>query len=139
MAPLTHLVDTSVFARLSQPVVSGAFAPLAATGRVAICSPVAFELGYSARSARDHDDLTRRLDAFPTAPTGEADLHRALGVQAMLARRGQHRALSLVDALVAAVAESRALRVLHYDADFELVAAVTGQEHEWIVERGTAD
>jgi hypothetical protein len=29
--------------------------------------------------------------------------------------------------------------VLHYDADFELVAEITGQEHEWIVPRGTAD
>jgi predicted nucleic acid-binding protein len=47
--------------------------------------------------------------------------------------------LSLVDALVAAVAEARGLTVLHHDADFELVAAVTGQHHRWIVERGTAD
>ncbi len=25
------------------------------------------------------------------------------------------------------------------DADFELAAAITGQDHRWIVERGTAD
>jgi predicted nucleic acid-binding protein len=71
--------------------------------------------------------------------TTDADHERALDVQALLANRGQHRALSLVDALVAAVAEARALTVLHYDADFELVSAITGQPHRWVVQRGTVD
>jgi len=60
-------------------------------------------------------------------------------VQAALAVRSQHRALSLVDALVAAIAEARDLIVSHYDADFELVAEITGQAQEWIVPRGAAD
>jgi hypothetical protein len=30
------------------------------------------------------------------------------------------------------------MTVLHYDGDFELVATVTGQRQQWIVERGTA-
>ena len=72
-------------------------------------------------------------------PTTDADHQRARDVQAQLAARGQHRSLSLVDALVAAVAEARGLVVLHYDADFELIAAVTGQPQQWIAERGTAD
>jgi predicted nucleic acid-binding protein len=62
-----------------------------------------------------------------------------LEVQASLAARGEHRALSLVDALVAAVAEVRDLTVLHYDRDFELVAQITGQPQQWIVEPGEAD
>jgi hypothetical protein len=45
----------------------------------------------------------------------------------------------MVDALVAAAAEARELVVLHYDADFELVAQVTGQAHEWVVPRGSVD
>ena len=36
-------------------------------------------------------------------------------------------------------AEACGLVVLHYDADFELVAEITGQPHEWVVARGTAD
>jgi len=44
-----------------------------------------------------------------------------------------------VDALVASVAESRGLTILHYDADFELIAAFTGQPQQWIVPRGAAD
>lgn len=139
MPSVEFLADTSVFARLSKPVVAARFAPLAATARVGICAPVAFEIGYSARSHHDSVAVTERLGSFPSLPVTDGDHHRALDVQASLAGRGQQRALSLVDALVAAVAEARGLRVLHYDSDFELVAEVTGQPHEWIVPRGTAD
>jgi hypothetical protein len=128
-----------VFARLGKPAVSAAFAPLAAAGWVALCAPVAFELGFAARSTDDHRELSSRFAAFPPVPTGDADHRRALEVQAALAERGQHRAASLVDALVAAVAEARGLTVLHYDSDFELIAEITGQPLEWIVPRGTVD
>lgn len=139
MARVEYLVDTSVFARLTRPVVAAAFAPLAAEGRVAVCPPVAFEVGYSARNGEDYRRLSDRLLAFPPAPVTDADHRRSLEVQAALADLGRHRALSLVDALVAAVAEARSLTVLHYDSDFELVAEITGQTQEWIVARGTAD
>ena len=139
MGLAAYLVDTSAFARLPQPRVAAAFAPLAAAGRVAVCAPVAFELGFTARSAAEHADIMGRLEAFETAPVTEGDHRRAFEIQLLLARRGQHRALSLVDALVAAVAESRSLAVLHYDADFELVSAATGQPNQWIVPRGTTD
>ena len=139
MARLRFLVDTSVFARLTKVPVATAFAPLAAEGQVAVSAPVVFELGFSARNLEDHARLTGGLAAFPPVPTGEGDHQRALEVQAALATAGQQRAISLVDALVAAVAESRQLSVLHYDADFELIAAVTGQPHRWIVPRGSVD
>ena len=139
MTRATHLADTSAFARLAKPHVAAAIAPLIADGRIAICSPVAFELGFSARTNADHDATMSRIDAFESAPTTEADHRRALEIQRLLAPSGHHRALSLVDGLVAAIAEARNLTVLHYDADFELVATITGQPTEWIVNRGTAD
>lgn len=139
MVRLRYLVDTSVFARLTKPTVAAAFAPLAAGRQVALSNPVAFELGYAARSPDDYRELTGRLQSFPPAPTTDADHRRALEVQAALSARSQHRALSLVDALVAATAEARQLTVLHYDTDFELVAQITGQPHQWIVPRGSAD
>lgn len=139
MARVRYVADTSVFARLVKPAVAAVFAPLAAAREVAVTGPVAFELGYAARSAADYDALTSRLQAFPSPPTTEADHRRALDVQGRLASRGQHRALSFVDALVAATAEARGLIVLHYDADFELVSQITGQPHEWVVARGSVD
>ena len=139
MGRLAYLADTSVFARLSKATVAAAFAPRAAAGRVGVCAPVAFELGYSARNHDDYLTLTDRLLAFPAVAVTDADHQRSLELQEALSGRGQHRALSLVDALVAAAAEARGLTILHYDADFELVAEITGQPHEWIVDRGTAD
>ena len=139
MTRARYLADTSVFARLVKPTVAAALSPLVAEGLVGLCAPVAFELGYSARTAQDFEALAERLDSFPLVPTTDGDHRRALAVQAELAARGQHRALSLVDALVAAVAEARELTILHYDSDFERVAAVTGQAHAWVVPRGTAD
>jgi predicted nucleic acid-binding protein len=139
MSRVRYLVDTSVFARLSKPVVSAAFAPYAATGQVGMCAPVAFEIGYSARSHDDYLLIAERLLSFTGVPVNDADHRRALDIQQLLSATGQHRTLSLVDALVAAVAESKALTILHYDSDYETVAAVTKQPHEWIVPRGTAD
>jgi predicted nucleic acid-binding protein len=45
------------------------------------------------------------------------------------------------DVLVAAAAaaEERGLTVLHYDADFDRIAAVTGQSCAWVVPSGSVD
>jgi predicted nucleic acid-binding protein len=139
MARIRFLVDTSVFARLSKPNVAAAFAPYAATGQVGMCAPVAFEIGFSARSHGDYLTLVERLLAFTDVPVTDADHRRSLEIQQALSAQGQNRALSLVDALVAAVAEAREMTILHYDGDYETVAAITNQKHEWIVPRGTAD
>jgi len=139
VARARYLADTSVFGRLTKAPVAAAFAPLAAEGAVGVCAPVVFELGYATRNSADYDVLTDRLKSFPPIAVTEADHRRVLDVQAALVARGQHRAISFVDALVAATAEARDLAILHYDADFELIASVTGQSHQWIVTRGTAD
>ncbi len=139
MARAAYLADTSAFTRLDKPHVAAAIGPLIAEGKIALCAPVAFELGFSARSAADHDAIMSRIDAFESAPTTEGDHQRALDLQRLLAHQGHHRALSLVDALVAAVAETRNLTILHYDADFELVSNITGQPNQWVVEPGSAD
>jgi predicted nucleic acid-binding protein len=52
-----------------------------------------------------------------------------------LARHGHHRSVGVADLLIAAVAEVHGATVLHYDSDFERIAEVTGQAHEWIVPR----
>ncbi len=55
---------------------------------------------------------------------------RAVGIQAALAERGQHRAPSVPDLLIAATAELASLTVLHVDKDFELIAELTQQPLE---------
>lgn len=46
---------------------------------------------------------------------------------------GQHRGAGLPDLLIAALAERAGLPVVHYDADFDQIAAVTGQPMQWVV------
>ena len=52
---------------------------------------------------------------------------RAVEIQMLLADRGQHRAPSVPDLLIAATAELARLTVLHVDKDFDLIAAITAQ------------
>jgi predicted nucleic acid-binding protein len=62
-------------------------------------------------------------------PPGSAD--RAQGeALSLLADRGQHRAPSIPDLIIAATAELAGLTVLHLDKDFEVIAAVTAQPME---------
>jgi predicted nucleic acid-binding protein len=58
-------------------------------------------------------------------------------IQTELVSGGQHRAVAVLDLVVAAIADVEGLTVLHYDADFDLIAAITGQAAEWVVEPGT--
>ena len=51
-------------------------------------------------------------------------------VQKLLAEKGQHRAPSIPDLLIAATAELAGLTVLHLDKDFDLIAKLTGQPCE---------
>jgi predicted nucleic acid-binding protein len=126
-------------ARLRQPVVAQAVAAMLTQGAVAVCSPVMFELGFSARTSDDLDQLLESLATLHYIDTVEADHRRSIEVQGALAATGRHRGLSLVDALVAAAAERTGLVVLHYDHDFERIADVTGQPHAWIVPPGSVD
>jgi len=135
---LTHLVDTSVLTRLRHASVRAAIEPRAARGELARAGISDLEIGYSARSAREWDRLQDALAVFELVETTADDLRRARQAQRLLASRHQ-RGRKVPDLLVAAAAEGRNLAVLHYDADFDRIAAVTGQPCEWVVPRGSID
>jgi predicted nucleic acid-binding protein len=59
---------------------------------------------------------------------------RALEVQMLLADRGQHRAPSIPDLLIAAIAEKAGLTVFAADKDFNVIAAITGQPVETLAD-----
>lgn len=133
---LTFLLDTSVVRRLSRPRVREVVEPLAATGQVGRANICDLEVGYSARTAEEWDRLVGALDAFDRVDTTAVHLRRALQVQRLLAQRSQ-RGHKIPDLLVAAAAEELDVAVLHYDADFDLIASVTGQRCQWVVPAGT--
>jgi len=133
---LTHVVDTSVLTRLRHREVRDVVEPLVADQRLARAGVTDLEIGYSARSAREWDAALAALDAFPLLETGTDHMRRARQVQRLLAAKHQ-RGRKVPDLLVAAAAELHGLAVLHYDADFDRIAAVTGQQVTWVVARGT--
>jgi len=109
---------------------------LAAAGRAATCLPVVLEQLYSARNAEDFASRRAALELLQWLPVTPAVENEAIQLMARMARKGQHR-MPLPDVMIAATAAVHDAVVLHYDRDFERIAVLTGQPHEWIVPRGT--
>ena len=78
------------------------------------------------------------LDALVLVETTADHVQRARQVQRLLAANSQ-RGRKIPDLLVAAAAEQAGYTVLHYDADFDHIAAVTGQPCQWVVPPGSID
>lgn len=62
---------------------------------------------------------------------------RAREVQLLLAPDGDHRRVPPADLLLAAAAEQADVPLVHYDRDYERIAAVTGLRHEWLAPDGS--
>lgn len=135
---LTHLLDSSVLTRLRHRVIREAVEARAERGELGRAGISDLEIGYSARNAAEWDRLEEALRAFELVETTAEHVRRAKQVQRMLAAKHQ-RGRKVPDLLIAAAAESRSLVVLHYDADFDRIAAVTGQSCEWVVPAGSVD
>ncbi len=135
---LRFLVDTSVLKRLGQAEVRAVVEPLAATGQLGRATICDLEVGFSARNLEEWDRLVGALDAFDPVETTESHVRRARQVQRLLAERSQ-RGRKIPDLLIAAAAEERDLAVIHYDADFDVIATVTGQRCQWVVPAGEVD
>lgn len=135
---LVHLVDTSALTRLRDPGVRARILEGASQSSCAVMSLAHLEMGFSARSAGEWDEISRSLAALRTVDIVDADVQAALQVQRELASRGL-RGRKLVDLLVAAAASRLKLNVLHYDRDFDHISSVTGQRCEWVAPPGSID
>ncbi len=133
-----YLADKSALSLMQVLGVSNRLEPLFTQRLIWTCTVVDLEVLYSARSAADwHRTRDLRSLSFESVQLSQAIFDRALEVQGLLADRGHHRGPSIPDLIVAATAEHAGLVVLHYDADFDLIAHETGQDCEWVVERGS--
>ena len=134
---MPHLIDKSALARMQHPRVQARVGPIIESGEAATCAIIDLEVLFSARNGREHSRTRlRREFAYRRVPLTEEIFERAIEVQGQLARRGQHR-LPIPDLIIAAAAEAEDMIVLHYDADFDTIAAVTKQEVEWVAPRGS--
>jgi predicted nucleic acid-binding protein len=126
------LIDKSALVRLAASHDAAEWASRIERGLVRISTVTRLEIGYSARSA---EELRASIDRPPLASMPVEHLtpaieDRAVAVQLGLTDRGQHRAPSIPDLLIAATAELSQLTVLHLDKDFDLIADLTGQSVE---------
>jgi predicted nucleic acid-binding protein len=124
------LIDKSALVRLGDCQDQGLWAERIERGLVHITTVTLLETGFSARSAGDMGELLDRppLSLMPVEYLTPAAEKRSLQVLRILAERGQHRAPSIPDLLIAATAETARLALLHVDKDFELISGITGQE-----------
>ena len=125
----TWLIDKSALVRLARSNDAEEWAGRIERGLVRISTVTRLEVGFSARSGKDLRAGLERppLARMPIEYLTPAMEDRAMEVQVALGERGQHRAASIPDLLIAATAELAQLTVLHDDKDFELIAEITGQ------------
>jgi len=137
---VSELADTSAwFASRRSAAVREEFDRQVQEGQIAICDMVALELLYTARNAGEFVARRSELGFLPQCPIGPAEFRRALDVYEELARQGgmHHRRVKHPDLLIAAAAEAAGVTLLHYDQDYEAIAAVTGQPMRWIASKGS--
>ncbi len=132
MAVTQWLADKSALVRLGQSPDAATWTGRIERGLVRVTTVTRLEVGYSARSWEDARLMSTRppLSSMPVEYLTPAIEDRAVEVQLLLAREGHHRAPSIPDLVIAAVAELAGLTVLHLDKDFELIAALTAQPLE---------
>ena len=134
---MSYLIDKSALARMAHPRVQARLVPILEAGEAVTCAVIDLEVLYSTRNASDHGRTRRRRTlAYRHVELTEAMFQRAIDIQGLLAIRGQHR-VPIPDLIIAAAAERAGMILLHYDADFDRIKAVTGQPMEWVVPRGT--
>lgn len=128
----TWLIDKSALVRLAASPDAAEWAARIERGLVRITTVTRLETGYSARSGPDLRAGLQQppLSSMPVEYLTPAIEDRAVEVLTLLADRGQHRALSIPDLIIAATAELTGLTVLHLDKDFEVIAHITGQPVE---------
>jgi predicted nucleic acid-binding protein len=133
-----YLADTSAYAVAGRaPSVAAALRQLGSDGVLATFVTVDLDLGYSARDPREHQGIRQVRNQLVQLACTDDVASRAREVQALMAARGQHRAVGVVDLLTAAAAEQHGAVLLHYAADFDHIAGVTGQPTDWIAPRGS--
>jgi hypothetical protein len=134
---LTELADTSAWSwsrRRSYPDLRRGFDEALVEGELATCDMVRLELLHSARSSTEFAEIRHELAALPDCRIDKAQWDRALWVYEQLsARSGTYqRSVKHPDLLIAAAAEAAGIAVLHYDEDYDRIAAITGQPTRWL-------
>lgn len=102
-----------------------------------ICDLVAVELIRLSPNERRARDVGERLSAFESISMPGDLWTDARHMQLSLAGNGDHRRVPPTDLLLAAAARHASVELVHYDRDYERIAAVSDLRHQWFVPSGT--
>lgn len=94
--------------------------------QVVICEPIAMEILAGARDDDRHAKLERLVNGLPSLRIDDAVDFRSAATVYRTARRAGQTIRSINDCLIAAVAIRHGAGIVHRDADFEAIAAITG-------------
>jgi hypothetical protein len=138
MAGAVYLADTSVYVlQTKHRQVQRRFEQLLAEGRLATCQMTTMEFLNNAPDPRGYEIVWHALHGQRWLDVTTEAMDRALATHRALAATSQHRHFRLPDLIIAATAELNGATVLHYDADYDRIAAVTGQPTEWVAPQGS--
>jgi predicted nucleic acid-binding protein len=133
------LVDTAVWTWARDrrfPELAEWFNTEVRSGRVLVCDQIMLELIRLAPNETRARELAGRLSAFDAVTMPQDVWSRAREVQLAMAGGGDHRRVPPANLMIAATAERAGIPLVHYDQDYERIAAVTRQPHLWFVPHG---
>ncbi len=105
-------------------------------GLVLVCDLVILELTRLAPNEERAREVADRLAAFESIPMLPELWAQARRTQLALAASGDHRRVPPADLLLAGAAEEADVTLVHYDRDYERIAAVTSLSHDWLAPDG---
>ncbi len=119
------------------PHLAAWFNAQVAAGLVLVCDLVALELTRLAPNEARAREVAERLGLFESLPMPEGLWRRTRELQLLLAAGGDHRRVPPVDLLIAGCAEAAGVALVHYDRDYERIAAVSSVDQRWLVADGS--
>ena len=124
------LIDTSAWIEYFRATGSAAAVEVrrlltAEPDRVAICEPIAMEILAGAIEDDRYAKLERLVNGLPSLRIDDAVDFRSAAAIYRTARRAGQTIRSINDCLIAAVSIRHGAGIIHRDADFEVIAAIT--------------
>ncbi len=98
--------------------------------RGVMCEPVAMEILSGAVDDDKHAKLEQLVNGLPSLKIDDAVDFRSAAAIYRAARRAGQTIRSINDCLIAAVSIRHGASIIHRDADFEAIVAITGLEAE---------
>lgn len=127
------LVDTSAWIEYIRATRSSAASEVRRlvsddTAQIAMCEPIAMEILSGATDESTYPRLERLVNGLPSLSVDNTlDFRAAADIYRAARRRGE-TIRSINDCLIAAVAIRHRARIVHRDADFDVIARITSLE-----------